>query len=157
MYEILSKKGLLFAFLLGLAAVLLFYVPVFTGVDAFNALPEEEQDTTSIFDLGLWMTIILVVIAALAIIVFSVFSIVNDPKGSLKGLVGLGVIILIFIIGYALTGTPDESTRLASVIERFQVNMSDHQIINGALFSALGIIILTVVAFVFGEISGLLK
>ncbi|HKK88334.1 MAG TPA: hypothetical protein VJ917_05750 [Saprospiraceae bacterium] len=157
MYELLSKKGLLFAFLLGLAVVLLFYVPVLTGVDAFNALPEEEQTNTSIFDLGLWLTIILVVIAALAIIGFSILSIAKDIKGSLRGLVGLGVILLIFIIGYAMTGTPDEGTRLASVIERFQVSISDQQIINGALFSALGILILTAVAFVFGEISSLLK
>lgn len=157
MYELLSKKGLLFAFLLGLAAVLMFYVPVLTGVNAFNALPEEEQTNTSIFDLGLWITIILVVIAALAIIGFSILSIAKDLKGSLRGLVGLGVILLIFIVGYALTGTPDEGTRLSSVIERFQVSFSDQQIINGALFSALGILILTAVAFVFGEISGLLK
>lgn len=157
MYEILSKKGLLFAFLLGLAVVLLFYVPVLTGMDGFNALSEEDQVTTSIFDLGLWLTIILVVVAALAIIVFSILSIAKNPKGSLRGLVGLGVIILIFIIGFAMTGTPDEATRLSSIIERFQVSMSDQQIINGALFSALGIIILTAVAFVFGEISSLLK
>lgn len=157
MYELLSKKGLLFAFLLGLAVVLLFYVPVFTGVNAFNALPEEEQTNTSIFDLGLWLTIILVVIAALAIIGFSIVSIAKDIKGSMRGLVGLGVILLIFIVGYALTGTPEEGTRLASVIERFQVSISDQQIINGALFSALGILILTAVVFVFGEISSLLK
>jgi hypothetical protein len=157
MYELLSKKGLLFAFLLGLAVVLLFYVPVLTGINNFNALPEEEQATTSIFDLGLWLTIILVIVAALAIIVFSILSIANNPKGSLRGLVGLGVILLIFIIGYAMTGTPNEATRLSSIIERFQVSLSDQQIINGALFSGLGIIILTAVAFVFGEISSLLK
>jgi hypothetical protein len=157
MYNILSRKGLLFAFLLGFVVVLLFYIPVLTGVQGFNALPDEQRNTTGIFDIGLTLTMVLIIVAALAIVAFSILSIVNNPKGSLRGLIGLGVILVIFGIGYAMTSDPSEGTRLAMIVEKFDIGMSSHQIINGALFSGVGILILTAVAFVFGELSSLLK
>lgn len=157
MYNLLSRKGLLFAFLLGVAVILLFLVPVLTGLQGFNALPEDQQSSTSIFDMGLWMTIILVIIAALAILFFSIRAILSNPKGSMRGILAFVGLLVLFGIGYAMTSEAITGSKLAATVTKFNVDMGSQKIINGALFLGIGMVILTALAFVFSEIRNVLK
>ncbi len=157
MYNLLSKKGLLFAFLLGVVVILLFFIPVLTGLDGFNALSEDQQTSTSIFDTGLYLTIVLVVIAALAILVFSIMSIVGNPKGSLRGILAFVGLLVLFGIGYAMTSEPGAGSKLAATVTRFNVDLGSQKIINGALFLGIGMVILTAVAFILSELRNVLK
>lgn len=157
MYNLLSKNGLLYAFFLGLAVILLFLIPVFTGLDSFNQLGEDMKGSTGIFDTGLWLTILLVIVAAVAIVVFSLLSIVNNPKGSLRGLMALAALVILFIVGYAMTTEPASGSKLSALVTEFNVNLSAQKIINGALTLGIGMTVLTALTFVFSEIRNVLK
>lgn len=157
MYNLLAKKGMLYAFLLGLVVIVLFFVPVMSGLDSFNALEKGERGTTGIFDMGLWLTIILVIAAALIILFFGVMSFITNIKGSMQSLLTLGALLVIFLIGYFMTAEPAATTKLAATITKFEVPFGTQKLINGALFLGVGMVLITGLTFVLSEVRNAIK
>ncbi len=133
MYNFLSKNGQFLGFGLGLLFVVIFLISVFSGLEGFNSLATpEEQYTTGIFNAGIYGAIILIVIAAVAAILFSVFNIFSDLKGSLKGLIGIGVLLVIFFVLYSMSsGTAEGIVKKA--VDSFHNNNPGATITEGIL------------------------
>ncbi len=96
-YQFLKKYGVAIGFSTGTVLCILMYAIILGGYPDFNP-SEKELYGTSIFDFGLYTTYILIVIGILLIAVFSLLYVAKNPKDSVKGIAGFGVIIVLFII-----------------------------------------------------------
>lgn len=148
MYNFLIKKGQLVAFGVGLLITVIFLISVLSGVAEFDMMPEEQQGETSIFNPGISGAIILVVIAALAMLLFGLFQVFTNLKGSLKGLIGLGVLIVVFLIGYSSSGTDCNEEGMSAAACQF---------VGGGITTALVLAGLAALAFVASEIRNFFK
>lgn len=57
----------------------------------------------SFIDLSLWVGYILVAFSALAAIVLPLIQSFSDPKSLIKSGIGIGALVLVFIIAYAIS------------------------------------------------------
>jgi hypothetical protein len=96
-YQFLKKYGVAIGFSTGTVLCILMYAIILGGYPDFNP-SEKELYGTSIFDFGLYTTYILIVIGILLIAIFSLLYVAKNPKDSIKGIAGFGVIIVLFII-----------------------------------------------------------
>ncbi len=156
MYKALTKHGQLVAFAIGLIVIIAFFGSVMAGLDGFNALSKEDQGTTTIFDLGLYLTIILLVLCAIAAVLFGLYHMVTNPKGALKGIIGLIVIAVLFGALYSMSEA-ETSGAVGRAVEKFGVSEGESKFISGALKSTLILGGLAALAFVVSEIRNFFK
>ncbi len=158
MYSLLSKYGQLVALGVGVLITLLFFGIIMSSgdkLDAASQLSLKEGNAmlsaTSIFDLGLYAVLFLTIAAAIAAVVFGIVNIAKDPKGSMKSLIGIGVLLAIFLIGYMAAGTDGDDVMAAinkfnglikvgegeNVADKFEyLNAGKSSFIGGALNTA---------------------
>lgn len=155
MYKTLTKYGQPMAFGLGIIVMILFLVPVFGGISDFNTLSIEAQKESTIFDLGLKLGIALVAIAAIAALVGGLYHSASNPKGSLKGIIGLVAILALFGVAYSTAGA--DPAWMGETLREFEVSESQSKIISGAIVAALGMISIAGLAFVGSELRNFFK
>lgn len=104
MYKFLNKNGQSLAFGLGLLVTIIFMVGAFptAGNFDFENMSDEEISKVGIFNFGLKAAIVLVVLTILALLFFGLFQIFTDLKGSVKGLIGMAVLAILFIAAYSM-------------------------------------------------------
>ncbi len=154
MYKFLTKNGQMVAFGLGVVITILFLAMVLSGVEAFNAMPDDAKGTTSIFNLGLFAAIGLVILGFLAMLIFGVLHVVSDLKGSVKGLIGLAAMVVIFLVARTI-GSDDSA--ISQAINDFNITPGQSSIISGAIVTALVMAALAAAAFVLSEIRNFFK
>ena len=158
MYKFLVNNGQGLAFGLGLVVVVLFLFNVISGLDEFTALPEEDQASTTIFNFGLYGTLVLFLIAAAGMVLFGLYHIAVNFRGSLKGILGVVVLAVIFIVAYNMApGEPEitaieEATQKAGGISEGQLKF-----IGGAISTVLVLLAVAAASFVFSEIRNFFK
>jgi hypothetical protein len=156
MYKILTKHGQLIAFGIGLLVIVLYLGSVFGGLDSFSLLSKEDRGTTNIFDLGLKATVVLLVICAIIAVLFGIYHMVTNPKGAIKGIIGLVVIIILFGILYSMS-TPETSGIVGNAVEKFDLSANESKFISAALKSTLILGALAALSFVVSEIRNFFK
>ncbi|MCO6491586.1 MAG: hypothetical protein J5I98_24430 [Phaeodactylibacter sp.] len=161
MYKFLTKNGQALAFGLGVLITVIFLVTVLSGVGEFTALPEEEQDQTGIFNFGLGGAIALTIIAALALLAFGLFQIASDFKGSMKGIIGFGILLVIFFVSYSMA-SGEASPYIQGAINKFEeagavFTSNNLKFISGGISTAVALVVIAAIAFVFAEVRNLFK
>ncbi len=156
MYNILTKHGQLIAFAIGLIVIVAFFLGVFGGLDGFNALTKEDKGTTTIFDTGLYLTIALLILCAVAAVLFGIYQMVTNPKGAIKGIIGLVVLGVIFAALYSMSPA-ETSGPVGRAVEKFNVSDSESKIISAGIKSTLILGGLAALAFVVSEIRNFFK
>jgi len=151
MYTFLTRNGQTIGFGIGLLLTIIMMVAILSGVDDFTAIPEEDMSRyqTTIFNAGLYFAIGLIILAAVAALLFGLFQFATDFKGALKGLLGLAAVVAIFFIIYS-TADPD-----AAMLERlsdFVVTPGQSKMITGAIWTALILAGTAIAALVISEI-----
>jgi len=146
----------MFAFGLGLLITIAFLGSVFSGLDTFNGLSKEGQYETGIFDLGIYAVAFLTVLCFLAMLGFGIFQVFSDLKGSMKGLIGFGVLLAIFGIAYS-TATIESGPFWDPILKEFEVTDGASKFITGAIWTCLFMIGVAVVTFVLSEIRNFFK
>ena len=101
MYQFLVKNGQRLAFGIGLLVTVIFLVNVLSGMEEFSALPDDERSTTGIFNFGLSGAIALAIIAAISMVLFGLYHILSNFRTSVKGLIGVALLVVVFIIAYS--------------------------------------------------------
>ena len=156
MYKLLTKHGQLGAFAIGLIIIVIFFISVFGGLDGFNALTKEDKGTTTIFDAGLYLTVGLLVLCAIAAIAFGIWQMVTNPRGAIKGIIGLVVLGILFGILFSMSDS--ESTgAVGRALEKFNVSEGQSKFISAAIKSTLILGALAALAFVVSEIRNFFK
>lgn len=144
MYKKLAKYGQVGAF--GLAAVVigLFFILVSTaGVD-----------TAISFAIRAGLFILVATIAVL--LLYTLYHTVTDPKGSVKGLIGLGAMVGLFLILY-FTASPDTAKSILEAREELGVSDGESKFISAGISITLILAIGGAVALVFSELRNLVK
>jgi hypothetical protein len=135
MYNYLSKNGQLVAFLLGVVMVLIFLamaIPT-AGDYFFDTMTDEELFQVDIFNFGILAAGVLTAICAAGILFFGIYHVASNPKGSIKGIVGVLVIaVLMYLFYMVAAGEPDHPT-IAGAIEKYETSSEGRFITEGNL------------------------
>jgi type III secretory pathway component EscS len=156
MYTFLSRNGQTLGFGLGFALVVIFLIIVSSGLDSFNDLSSEAQTTSDIFNFGLYAAFTLIGIAAISALLFGLFHLLTNLKGSLKFLVALLAVVLVFVIGYNVAEA-DMTGPIQSTIEEFRISEGISKFISGALITSLVLSAIAAVAFILMEVWNFFK
>ena len=106
-----------------------------------------------IIDIGIKFTYVLLGVAAIAAIAMPLFqAIKDDPKSLIKSAIGLGGLVVIYLIGYAIAG--DEVT--PKYVE-FNVDSSISKMVGGVLFSMYILMFTAVVGIIYSEVKNIIK
>lgn len=159
MYSFLNKYGQTLAFGLGVAITLLFLIFIFSDSATANlaTMTTEEKYETTMFDFGLSVSLALTFLTVLAMIAFGVWQIISAPKASLKGIIGLGIVLVLMFVAYSTAaGEPDHPT-LVTAVDKFEssqgVDLTAGQLkfIGGSIMTALVLLAVSfIVLIVFG-------
>ncbi len=158
MYKFLTKNGQTIAFGAGVLISLIFLISVFGGLDEFNAYGDKDpaRYATTIFDFGLYAAAFLSVICFLIAVVFAIIHIAGNPKGSIKGIIGVGVLLVVAFILYS-TSVHETSGPVATQLTKFNVTEGASKFISGAIKLAGLMMAFTGIAFVVSEVRNFFK
>ncbi len=156
LYKTLSTKGTLFAFLLGLVIMVIFAIPVIGGLTSFNALPAEDQNTSNIFNTGLYLMLILLAIAVVLTILWAIVLMALNPSGAKQGLIWVVVIVALFAIGYYVLNEPDNQAILGD-LKTNDVTPSMSKLIGGSLWMMILMLFASVLIFIGSEVRNIFK
>jgi len=164
LYTFLSAKGQLGALILGVLASAIAIGSIYSGIKSNYSLstdlvPIMKADPTLTFDFfnpAISIVIALVVIAAALMLLFGIFGILKNPKGSLKAIIGLAALIILFFVFYA-TSTSGMESGLADLLGEFDVSENVSKYISGGIKTAVWGGIIAFVAAAVMEILNLFK
>jgi len=159
MYSFLNKYGQALAFGLGIVVTLIFLAIIFSdpATDTLSTMSDEDKYNSSMFNFGLGTSILMTVLAAAGMLLFGVTQIFGNLKGSLKGIIGLGVVVALLLIAIsATTGEPDHP-QIQTAIDKFEdaqgttFTAGNMKFIGGSIITALVMMAASfVVLIVFG-------
>ena len=155
MYKFLAKNGQFVAFGAGVLITFGFLAGVLGGIDDFMATAEDQRNQSNIFNFGLYAVIGLTILGFLAALGFGLFQTLSNPKGAIKGIGGLALIVALFFIGQALAGADSEGVKDA--LAEFNVTDGQSAIINGSIVGGIILAALTAIAFVGGELMSFIR
>jgi len=156
MYDFLVKRGEMIAFGLGALLVLIFLLTVIPNLDSFNALPKESRNTSDIFNTGLWLALILSGITVFTAVAAGIYQFISNPRGSIKVLMGLAALAVIFGIFYA-TSTVETSGSIVDAAAEFNVDDNTSKIISAGIKTAILMSVGSVITFIAAELYNAFK
>ncbi len=157
MYKFLVRNGQLLAFGLGTLFTVIFLVIVVSGIEGVNALGKEEQATTDIFNFGLYAVMALAILSVIALVGFGLYHIVTDFKGARQGLIGVGVLLVLFIIAKAIAPSFPLGGHLEEIVNDTGVTDNVSNNIGGGIAFTLLLMGIATAAFIFSEIRNFFK
>ncbi len=167
MYDLLAKKGQLFAILLGVGVVVIYLATVISGIggagysmsdDLNDILKNNPDQSFDFFNLGLTLTIALVAVAALAAVVFGLIQMLSSPKNSLKGIIGVAVIVAMFFLFYS-SADSDLTSAIGKTImnPKYAVTENISKMISGGIMTTAILAGLAFAAMILLEIYNIFK
>ena len=158
MYSFLTRNGQTVAFGVGLLLAIGMIVSIASGVGEWSLIGENDMARyeTGMFDFGMKAAFGLMILAALAAIAFGIYHLATNPKGALKGILGLvAVIALYFIIYSAADPQPEMLEKMAKL--DFIVSPGQSKMITGAIWTALILAAMAVLSTAVAEIINFFK
>jgi len=165
MYKFLTKNGQLVAIAIGLISAIGAIGSIMYGVTSKYSMSEDlililkDKDSTETFDFfnpAIQIVAFLLLIALLAAILFGVFSLVTDPKGAVKFLIGFGLMLGLFFILYS-TSQVGDSPKMVELMDRFDVSDNVSKLISGGVKTVVISIVLAAVSAAVLEVVNLFK
>ena len=156
MYNFLVKNGQSLAFIIGTVITVLFLVFALSGMEEFSNTPEEMQDQTNIFNFGISSAVGLTIIAFVGWVLFSLFQIVTNLGGSLKGVLGAAVLVGVFLVAY-FTATVETSGPIYEAAVKQGVTDGNSKFISGGITTALILVAVAAISFILFEIRNFFK
>ena len=167
MYTFLNKYGQALAFGIGVLITIIFLVSIFSADPAvFDTLQGDNRSyETDIFNFGMYASIFLIVVAFAAALLFGLVQMAQNPKGSLKGIIGLVILGVIVFIGYSSANgdIAQESAEIQNAITKFETSQETDftggnlKFISGAILAALVMIGLSILTLIVFGIRGIFK
>ena len=98
------------------------------------------------------LALIMVGLAALLSIALPLIKSLGEPKVLVKSLIGVALIVVVFLIGWALAGN-EVTAKYAS----FGINETSSKLVGGALTTMYILFVLAVIGIVYSEFNKALK
>ena len=165
MYKMLTSKGQLFALLLGILVIAIVLISIVTGIngagydlstDLNQVLKDNPGEPFNYFNPMVTLVGLMIVIAAAAWLLFSLWQLISAPKQSIKGLLGVAALIVIFIIFFSISQN-ETSGSIWDTIQKFNVSETASKIISGGLKTTLTLAILAIGAMIVFEVVNIFK
>lgn len=167
MYNLLSRKGQLFAILLGIVLICVFLFPAISGLNnggfglgEIDLKTMSDSDKSLIFGYfspGITTTTYLVMFTAiLTFVFFGIINFIKFPKEGMKSLIAFVVLCIVF---YALYTTSEAETggRIGMLTQKYDISENTSKMISGGLKTTMGLAALAGVIMVVSEIRNLFK
>jgi hypothetical protein len=103
-------------------------------------------------DIGMYIAYVFFIVALAAAVILPAINAVKSPAGLVKSLMGVGGLVLLFVIAYVISGS-EVSTKAASM----GVDESGSKLIGAGLIVFYFVLAISVVGVVFSEINKALK
>jgi hypothetical protein len=103
-------------------------------------------------DFGLYAFYVLLAVAVLAAIVFPIVNGIKSPKELKGSLIGLGVLLVIFGISYAISGSEVSSRQMS-----LGVDETEMKLIGAGIVMFYITLVLSIVGLIYSEISKAIK
>lgn len=158
MYSFLTRNGQTVAFGVGLLMAIIMVVSISGGVGEWSQLAENDMaryDTT-IFNFGMIAAFALMALAAAAAVLFGIYQLATNPKGALKGILGLVAVIALFFIIYSAADPQPEMLEKMAKLD-FNVTPGQSKMITGAIWTALILAAMAVLSTAVAEIINFFK
>lgn len=101
-----------------------------------------------IFDILIYLSYALIVIAALGAVILPLIKSLDDPKGLLKAGIGVGILLGVFVIGYIIS-----DNEVNNVYTKFDVDASASKLIGGVLITTYVFFIAAFASIIFTEVA----
>lgn len=124
---------------------------VLGGLVVFSTIPDIQLFDT---DLGLYIGYALFVVAIAVSIIFPIFNIIQNPRGAVKSVGGLILLVLIFFISYSIA--PAEPMYNANTDELI-ASAEMVKYAGAAIFSGIFVFLAAIVIFVVFEVITALR
>ncbi len=158
LYNLLLRNGTAGAFILGTLFIIISLLVINMGLANSNydlgtdlnaVLKAGTENTFDFFNIPLSLPIAMVVICLVAAVFFGLMQLISNPKGSLKVIVGLAVVLVLFLIFYSMA-TPETAGKLGELHGKFGIGETASKVISGGIKTTLA---LTAAATVLAIIS----
>ena len=158
MYKTLSKNGQAIGFTLGAVISVLYVLILSAGWNKFSALGESpDRYDTAIFNFGLYAAFALVIAGGLIVVAFGIGQMATDPKGALKGIIGVAVLVAIFLIAYS-TASGEATGPIARAVENAGgISANGLKLISGGIVTAIALAVLASLGIVVSELLNFFK
>jgi hypothetical protein len=103
-------------------------------------------------DLGFYVFYALLFIAVALTVVFPVIHMLREPSSLLRSAIGIGIVVVVFVLSYALSGS-EVNLKAAAV----GVTPTSSRLIGAGLIMFYITLVLSVLALIYSEISKALK
>lgn len=164
MYKLLTSKGQLFAIALGVLSVAIALGTIISGVKSnysmgANLNDELKNNAEANFDFfnpAINIVVILVIVACAAMLLFGLFHLFSDIKGSLKAIIGLGLVVALFFI-FSSSADVAGTAKLTELIDKNDLSDKVSKFISGGVKTAVIAAMIAFFAAVVMEIINLFK
>ncbi|MCB9283716.1 MAG: hypothetical protein H6563_06535 [Lewinellaceae bacterium] len=143
-YKFLAKYGQLLGFALGAVPILFFVLILLIG----------GEDAAINFEL--YSGIFLFIVGVIVLVGWSLYQIIADPKGSAKGLMGIGALLVVFLVIY-FTATPETAGSLGKTRIEFNISDAQSKLITGGIGLAILLAIGAALSFFYSEVRNFFK
>ncbi|MFN5169335.1 MAG: hypothetical protein ACK5DD_06900 [Cyclobacteriaceae bacterium] len=103
-------------------------------------------------DIGLYISYGALIIAVAAAVVLPLMHAIKHPKTLLGSLVGVGALVILFVICYAIS-----DTEVSAKARSLGADESSSQLIGAGLYTFYAVFIVSIVGMVYSEINKALK
>ncbi|MBO3698509.1 hypothetical protein [Roseivirga sp. E12] len=113
-------------------------------------------------DIGLYGAIILIIVATLAAIGMNLVNAFSNPKSLVKGGIGIGVLAIIFLIGYS-TAPAEFGASTAKALEASSFDpssdaaVSTYKLVGGAMTTTLVLLVVALVGLVYSSVARIVR
>jgi hypothetical protein len=156
MYKFLTKNGQALAFGLGILVTAIFLLGVLPNTELIDA---ENPQNVNIFNFGISATIVLIIVAAVAMVLFGVVQVASSFRTSWKGILGFVALIVVFLIAYATANGSlgNEVTAIQNAATDAGVTDANLKFIGGSISTLLVLLLVAVGTFIIFEIINFFK
>lgn len=105
-----------------------------------------------IYDIGIYLSYGLVIIAVLAAVILPLINAFNDPQKLVKTGIAVAVLLVIFFIGYTLA-----DNEVTLTYQKFGINEGSSKLIGGALITMYVFFVVAFLSIIVTEVGKLFK
>lgn len=161
MYNFLVKNGTALAMGIGTLVTILFIASVALGLsssgyDTSTDLLTVDYKSITAFNLGIYLTSLLALIAILLMLGGVVWDLFRNRKSSMKMVVGILALIIIFVVLY-VTAKYDTGGRWDYLNNEFKVGESASKFITAGIWTTVILLIVSTLAILVSEVRNFFK
>ncbi|MEY3052912.1 MAG: hypothetical protein RLY31_2697 [Bacteroidota bacterium] len=154
-YKFLAKNGPLLGFGISILCILIAVIPILGGQEALSLIPEKQQAFSpegNIFYPSIYVAGFLLIASVALAVLLSLAKVLTNLKASTKGLLGFGLLVVLFLAFYATA-----SSDIPESLSRFEVSDAIYKVVGAGITLTMTLGFGSVLLIVLMELWGFVK